>query len=359
MSTQKSVVIAMSGGVDSSVAAKLLVDQGYQVTGVMLRLWKEPGKQSTNRCCTPEAISLARRVSALIDIPFYVIDAQKIFYNTVVKYFFEGYAQGITPNPCLICNRYVRWQFLFEYAHALEADFLATGHYARLHHDETGSIQLLRGVDREKDQSYVLHMVTQKQLAGTILPLGGYTKSQVRELARMYQLPVADRHDSQDLCFISVGDYRKFLKSYNPQLIKPGPIVNTHGETMGKHQGLAFYTIGQRKGLGISYQLPLYVIEKDIKNNSLIVGKLEESGRSNLYAHDVNWISGITPSKPFAAQVNIRYRSHDVNALVIPLEDRHVQVSFDDPVRAITPGQAVVFYIQDQCLGGGIITHSQ
>jgi len=353
------VVVAMSGGVDSSVAAALLVSQGYEVIGMMLRLWSEPGGESSNRCCTPDAMALARRVAARLDIPFYAIDAQEIFNQTVVQFFLNGYAQGITPNPCLVCNRQIRWDFLLKRALALGAQFLATGHYVRLHRDGNGKLQILRALDQSKDQSYILHILGQEQLAHALFPLGEFTKPQVRQLAREFDLPMAERSESQDLCFLGNGDTRGFLERNIPQVKNPGPILNRKGEILGEHKGLAFYTIGQRKGLGITAPLPLYVLEKDLLQNSLIIGTQEELGWNELLAAGVNWISGEPPAGPFRAQVKIRYKSLEAPAIVTPLDQGQVYVKFDYPLRDITPGQAAVFYAGEFCLGGGIIKNNQ
>lgn len=345
----------MSGGVDSSVAAALLQQQGYQVIGMMMRLWNEPGAESSNRCCTPDAMALARRVSARLGIPFYAVDAQQVFHDTVVEYFVDGYANGVTPNPCLVCNRHIRWEFLLNRALALGADFMATGHYARLQTLPHGEIQLLRAVDQAKDQSYVLHVLGQEQLRHALFPLGEYTKPQVRELARQFNLPVANRAESQDLCFLGDGDYRQFLMRRAPQVQQPGPIVNRAGEVLGQHQGLAFYTIGQRKGLGIAAPEPLYVLGKDSARNALVVGVQAELGQSELTAAGVNWVSGKPPQGSLRVQARIRYKARDAQATVIPLAGGRAHVRFDEPLRDITPGQAVVFYQDDVCLGGGVI----
>ena len=355
MNDSTRVVVAMSGGVDSSVAAALLKQQGYDVIGMMLRLWSEPGKEAYNRCCTPDAMALARRVAAKLEIPFYAVDAQEEFHENVVKYFIDGYAQGITPNPCLACNRHIRWTYLLGRAQSLGAEFMATGHYARIQREESGVIQLLRGVDDQKDQSYVLHVLTQAQLAHALFPLGEYTKPQVRQLAREFELPVAERTDSQDLCFLAGGDYRNFLVRNAPQIFSPGTIQTRQGEILGEHQGLAFYTIGQRKGLGIASPVPMYVIEKDIHQNRLVVGTKDELGHNELHALEVNWVNGVEPAEPFRAQVKIRYKAHEAWGTVHPLSSDAVRIHFDDPLRDITPGQAAVFYNGDLCLGGGII----
>jgi tRNA-specific 2-thiouridylase len=356
MATKPTVAVAMSGGVDSSVAAALLVEQGYTVIGLMLRLWSEQAPDRSNRCCTPDSIALARQVAAILSIPFYVIDAKQLFYDAVVQPFIYDYTHNLTPNPCIACNRLVRWRFLLDYALSAGADFLATGHYARLTTDQGQPIRLLRAVDSLKDQSYVLHTLKPAQIAHAKFPLGGYHKLEVRNLAQHYHLPVAERPDSQDLCFVGgSGDYRSFLTRYAPQALVPGPIVDQNGKTLGQHPGLAFYTIGQRKGLGISVPAPLYVLRKDLALNMLIVGERHLANPGRLIATQVNWISGFAPDSPFFAQVKIRYRSHDLPATVTVIHPDQVEVKFEKPVPDITPGQAAVIYNADVCLGGGTI----
>jgi tRNA-specific 2-thiouridylase len=350
------VVVAMSGGVDSSVAAALLKQQGYEVVGMMLRLWSEPGKEDSNRCCTPDAMGLARRVAAGLEIPFYVIDAKQIFKETVVQYFLDGYARGETPNPCLICNRQIRWKYLLDHALALGADFMATGHYVRLSSDDKGAKQLLRAVDRSKDQSYVLHVLNQEKLQRALFPIGDYPKPEIRRIAESFGLPTASRHDSQDLCFLAGDDYRNFLRRNAAGLFNPGEIVSTRGEVLGKHTGLVNYTIGQRKGLGLPSLVPLYVVNKDVAANTLVVGEQEELGSSELIASDVNWISPESSREAFRAEVKIRYTAREAPAMVTPLEDgSRVRVHFDMPQRDITAGQAAVFYQGEVMIGGGII----
>jgi tRNA-uridine 2-sulfurtransferase len=352
------VVVAMSGGVDSSVAAALLLEQGYEVIGMMLRLWSEPGKQDTNRCCTPESMGLARKVAGVLGIPFYALDIQDTFRKTIVEHFVNGYAQGVTPNPCLLCNRQIRFGVLLQHALAVGADYLATGHYARVTQTSTGMYRLLRGIDPSKDQSYVLSVLNQDQLSKALFPVGNFPKSQVRTLANHYGLPVADRTDSQDLCFLAGEDYRKFLQRYAPHINIPGLIKNTRGEILGDHTGLTNYTIGQRKGLGIFYPKPLYVLNKQVTENTLIVGEIHELGQTALLVNQVNWISGKIPNQPLTAQVKIRYKSQEKSALVIPEADSQARVIFEEPLRDITPGQAAVFYVGEECLGGGIIHES-
>jgi tRNA-specific 2-thiouridylase len=354
MAKQK-VVVAMSGGVDSSVAAALLKQQGYDVTGMMLRLWSEPGKEESNRCCTPDAMAQARRVAGILDIPFYVIDAKEVFRDTVVQYFLDGYARGETPNPCLLCNRQIRWTFLLNHALALGAEFMATGHYVRIQKSENGNQKLLRAVDHSKDQSYVLHVLKQDQLAHALFPVGEFPKPEIRRIAADFGLPTASRADSQDLCFLAGEDYRGFLQRNASEMLKPGEIVTTDGKLIGQHNGLANYTIGQRKGLNVASPVPLYVITKQSSSNALVVGTLEELGFTELIARDVNWTSGETPLEPFHAEVKIRYTAKEAEALVTPLEGNQVSVKFDAPVRDVTSGQAAVFYQGELMLGGGII----
>ncbi len=351
----KKVVVAMSGGVDSSVVAALLVEQGYDVTGMMLRLWSEPGSEAENRCCTPDALALARRVAGRLSIPFYAIDARQAFREIVVQSFIDGYTHNTTPNPCLVCNRHLRWDFLLQRALASGAEYLATGHYARLQTTSAG-VQLLRGRDEHKDQSYVLHALNQAQLQRTIFPLGTLTKPEVRILARKFNLPVAERPDSQDLCFLGASDIHDFLIRHAPFAANPGPILDQNGVQLGIHQGLAFYTIGQRKGLRIAAPHPLYVLQKDASRNALIIGPAEELGQAALVAINAHWISGQAPISPFRAQVKIRYKARLEYGLVTPQPSASFHVHFDSPLRDITPGQAAVLYDGEVCLGGGTIS---
>jgi tRNA-specific 2-thiouridylase len=352
--SQKRVVVAMSGGVDSSVAAALLVEQGYDVVGLMLRLWAEQGG-AANRCCTPDAVHDARRVADNLGIPFYVRDYKEVFKATVVDFFVEGYAQGVTPNPCIVCNRDIRFDRLLNEALSLGGDYLATGHYARVCQGEDGPYQLLKGIDPGKDQSYMLYTMTQARLARVLLPVGEYHKSDIRQIAQAKKLPVFNRPDSQDLCFLGAGDYRAFLQRNAPQVVQPGPILDSSGNRLGEHQGLAFYTIGQRKGLGIAASQPMYVLQKDMTSNSLIVGGLEELGQQGLLARQVSFISGRAPAGPLPVTAKIRYKAQEVAAILTPLPDQRVQLLFETRLRDITPGQAVVFYQGEQALGGGII----
>ena len=305
------VVVAMSGGVDSSVAAAILVEKGYEVIGIMMRLWSEPsvGPQSNqNRCCTPDQMADARRVAQHLRIPFYVIDVQKYFYDTVVSYFIDEHIAGRTPNPCIECNRQVRFSHLLERALAMGAEFLATGHYARVRRSGA-HFELLRAKDDHKDQSYVLHVLGQKELSRVKFPIGDYTKEEVRQLAGKVGLPVARKSESMDLCFLADGDYRRFLRDSAGQTVPPGPVIDRSGEVIGQHSGLANYTIGQRKGLGLSLGHPVYVLAKDNRTNALVVGEAEHLARTTLQVERTNWVCGVAPVDPIPVQVKIRYRA--------------------------------------------------
>lgn len=352
--TRERVVVAMSGGVDSSVAAALLVEQGYEVIGLMMRLWSEPGGEPDNRCCTPDAVDGARWVADDLDIPFYLINVEAPFRRHVVDYFVDEYAAGRTPNPCLACNRHIRFGLLLRRALALDARYLATGHYARVRRTD-GCYRLLKGVDVRKDQSYVLYMLNQEILPRVLFPLGDYTKPQVREMARRRGLPVAERAESQDLCFLADGDYRRFLQAERPDAVRPGPIVNRAGEVLGQHDGLPFYTIGQRRGLSIAAPEALYVLEIDADRNALIVGPASELGRSELTAAGVSYVTGEGPPEPARVTAKIRYKARETPALLTPLPRRRAALRFEAPLRDITSGQGVVFYRGDELIGGGII----
>lgn len=351
MSTDRRIAVAMSGGVDSSVAAALLREQNEEIFGIMLRLWSG-GPTGTNRCCSPKDMSRARQVAAQLDFPFYALDVQDRFKQLVVDFFIDGYAQGVTPNPCMECNRHIRWDFLLTRALAMGATHLATGHYARVRHSSDG-YALHRARDANKDQSYVLSVLGQDQLAHAVFPLGDLTKDEVRARARELDLPVADRSESQDLCFVG-GDYRAFLEHQGAQLPPPGPITNEAGEVLGQHSGLAFYTIGQRKGIRISAPQPLYVLEKDLEANRLVVGPREALGMTQFQVDRLNWIQA-TPASGFTADVQIRYRAPLATASVDILDGRRAAVSLTESMPDITPGQAAVFYRGDRCLGSGII----
>jgi len=353
------VVVAMSGGVDSSVAAALLVRAGYQVQGLMLRLWSEPAgcpaDQRPNGCCTPDQLADARQVAEILGVPFQTLDVSDLFRRAVVADFIHVYAAGQTPNPCLVCNRRVRFGFLLDQAKAMGADYLATGHYVRRRPAGVG-YQLLRGVDAAKDQSYVLYMLNQSHLPHLLFPAGTYTKVQIRALAHKYRLPVAAKPDSQDICFLADGDYRRFLRQHAPQAMRPGPILDQRGRVLGQHQGLPAYTIGQRKGLGVSAPEPLYVLGNNPARNALIVGPKDAVGRRQLATRDTQWVAGRPPAGgPFSAEVKIRYRARPLPAAITPGPNGRATIHLKHPLFDITPGQAAVFYQGELCLGGGTI----
>jgi len=350
----KKVIVALSGGVDSCVAAALLKDLGYEVIGVTLRLWSVAGCEEENRCCTPETRAAAQRQADALGIPFHILDAADAFRSEVVQAFLDGYACGDTPNPCIICNRRIKWGLLLDSAQELGADRIATGHYARVRQNQAGGFELWRGADPAKDQSYFLCLLTQPQLAQTLFPLGDLTKAEVRAFARDRALPAADLPESQDLCFLGGVDYRSFLEKYVPQVATPGQVINRKGRILGEHHGLAFYTVGQRKGLPPASR-PLYVLRKDLAANQLVAGFAEELGQRELRTGEVIWVSGLPPAAEFHAQVMIRSRAVPAAARVFLQEDGGARVVFNQPMRDITPGQMAVFYAGDQVLGGGVI----
>jgi tRNA-specific 2-thiouridylase len=354
------VCVALSGGVDSAVAAALLVEQGYAVVGAMQRLWAEPDPQGgrANRCCTPEAVHRARHIADRLNIPFYLLNAETPFRTHVVDYLVAEYGAGRTPNPCVHCNRTIRFGLLLDQVRAMGVEFLATGHYARVRNVE-GRYQLLRGRDSQKDQSYFLHTLTQEQLAGVFFPVGGLTKEEVRAIARRHGLSVAEQPESQDICFLADGDYRRFLAHHAPHLFRPGPIRDTSGRVLGQHQGLPAYTVGQRKGLGIAATEPLYVLAIEPTENALVVGTADDLGQDECLVQDMRYISGQAPAAAFAAGVQIRYRARPAAATVTPLPRKRAHVRFASSQRDITPGQFLVLYDGEIVLGGGVICKSQ
>ncbi len=354
--------MAMSGGVDSSVAAALLVEQGYEVIGVTMNTWTddipEDIKQNEHSgCCSLAAVEDARAVANKLGIPYYVMNFQGHFAATVIDYFIEEYTRGRTPNPCIACNRYVKFSELLNRARQLECDYVATGHYATIGQDPRypGRYLLGKSADARKDQTYVLHNLTQEALAHTLFPIGGYEKPYVRELARKYGFVTAEKPDSQEICFVYDDDYGRFLQERVPEAIKPGPILNTRGEVIGQHKGLPLYTVGQRKGLGLTTTRPVYVKELDVERNALVVAEADEVYQGQLLASDMNWIAIPELTEPVRCTAKIRRMAPEAGCTVYPEEGGAVRVVFDEPQRAITPGQAVVFYQGDWVLGGGTI----
>ena len=353
--TKRRVVVAMSGGVDSSVAAGLLLEQGYDVVGITMRLWTEEDAEAGRhhrRCCSVEDTDDARAAADKLGVRHYVLNLEREFKEEVVDFFVEEYARGRTPNPCLACNDRVKFKPLLKHARVLDADYLATGHYVRVQHSSDGH-RLLRGADPDKDQSYVLYTMSQDELAQTLFPVGEYPKDGIRRLAREWALPNADKPDSADICFIPSGNYRKFVQDRIP--VVAGAIVDSAGEEIGEHEGIAGYTIGQRKGVPArGGGEPLFVIDLEPETNTVVVGEHEDLMAGGLVADDVTFVSGVSSDGPIACDVRIRYRAESVPA-VVEVSGERVEVRFERPQRAVTPGQAVVFYDGDVVLGGATI----
>lgn len=345
----------MSGGVDSSTVAACLLEQGYEVIGLTMHLWsRERLSKNSRTCCATEDVDDARRVAQTLGIAFFVINLEAIFREAVVADFLANYASGRTPNPCIRCNQILKFECLVQTAKNLKAEFLATGHYA-VRHETPSALQLRRGKDRKKDQSYFLFTVTPEQLRYVRFPLGEMTKEQTRSLAQRFGLHLAHKGESQDLCFVPDGDFPAFLASEARKLLKPGPITDLAGNKLGTHRGLGCYTIGQRKGLGISSPQPLYVIAIQAKENRLIVGPETALLHRELTAEDINWLGEEPLLAPLHIQARIRYAAEPQPAWITPTGPNSVHVVFDTPQRAITPGQACVFYTKDRVLGGGWI----
>ncbi len=356
---RKRVVVAMSGGVDSSVTAALLRDEGFEVIGISMQVWDysrftgaEEG--SFGSCCSLDDIHDARRVADQLGIPFYVVNFEEEFERLVIGDFIEEYYLGRTPNPCVRCNQWIKFELLLKKAQALGADFLATGHYARSERDDSGRFRLLTGLDKGKDQSYFLFTLTQQQLGHVLFPLGGLTKGEVRRLAAQYDLRVAEKGESQEICFIPDDDYVRFIEEARGRGDHSGNIVDSAGKVLGSHDGVYRYTVGQRKGLGIAYPHPLYVLRVDAGKKEVVVGGKDELQSEGLVARNVNWIAP-PPSSPVEATCKIRYRHQPVSCRIVPLPDNRAEVRFLETEKGVTPGQAVVFYSGDEVLGGGWI----
>ncbi|MBS4015393.1 MAG: tRNA 2-thiouridine(34) synthase MnmA [Candidatus Latescibacteria bacterium] len=350
------VVVAMSGGVDSSVTAYLLKEQGYDVIGITMHIWDST--DSPRSCCGYKAIQDAQRVCAKLDIPFYTMDTKKEFQHWVIQDFCDQYPKARTPNPCIRCNQFIKFDFLLNKAIELKADKIATGHYAIIEYSDNHNRWLLRkGVDENKDQSYVLSAMTQKQLSKILFPLGKLKKTEVREIAKKLDLPVADKPDSQEICFVTDNNYAKFLiKNRNYQPI-PGRILNNQSRVIGKHPGIIYYTIGQRRRIGIASKEPLYVIKIDAEHNNIIVGGEKEVYQKKFLVNELNFVSIDNLKQPINCLTKIRYTHTPALSQVIPLPNR-VKVEFTEGQWAITPGQVAVFYDNDIVIGGGIIENS-
>jgi tRNA-uridine 2-sulfurtransferase len=354
MTKRGTVLVAMSGGVDSSVSAALLHERGYRVLGSHLRLVDAAGVE--HGCCGPQAESDARAVAEMVGFDFEVADMGHEFERTVLRDFFEEHRAGRTPNPCVRCNEHIKFRAFLERAAQLGLDGVATGHYARSQLGEDGRWHLRRGLDRSKDQSYVLHTLGQEQLSRTLFPVGGQTKMETRAHAERFGLSVAGKPDSQDVCFVPGADHGSFLERHAPDLVRQGDVVDADGRVLGRHRGTFRFTVGQRRGLGVSTGERRYVVAVDRGSNRVVVGPGELLARRGLVAEDVSWVAGSPPGDgPFECEVRVRYRGEDFPAVVEAVGDATARVEFRAPQRAIAPGQSVVFYRGDDVLGGGRI----
>lgn len=355
----KKAMIAMSGGVDSSVSAYLVKNMGYETIGVTMKLYDNEmiGGNACNTCCSLDDVEDARNVANKLGIKYYVFNFEDDFEREVIERFVKAYEEGMTPNPCIDCNRYIKFKRLFQRAKELGQDYVVTGHYARVRFDEeTGRYLLLKAVDKKKDQSYVLYSITQEQLAHTIFPLGEIEdKEEVRRIAEKHGFINARKRDSQDICFVPDGDYAGFISRYRGKDYQYGEFIDMDGKLLGEHKGIINYTIGQRKGLGLALKEPMYVCEKNITDNKVILGRNEDLFKKEFEVFDFNWIACEPPSDEITLFVKVRYSQKENKARVIPISDSRVRVIFDEPQRAITVGQSAVMYDGDIVYGGGVI----
>ena len=353
----KKVVVGMSGGVDSSVAAWLLQQQGYQVIGVTMQIWQDEEEfvqEAEGGCCGLSAVEDARRVAQVLGIPYYVMNFKKEFREKVIDYFADEYLQGRTPNPCIACNRYVKWEALLRRSLEIGADYIATGHYARIVRLENGRYAVKKSVTEGKDQTYALYSLTQNQLAHTLMPVGAYSKDQIRQLAEEIGIPVADKPDSQEICFVPDGDYASFIERHTGRRIPEGNFVTAGGEVLGRHRGITHYTIGQRRGLGLPMGRRVFVREIRPETNEVVVGEGDEVFSGTLRANHISFMA--VPEIPIGEEgrflAKIRYGHKGAACTVRRTGQDEITCIFEEPVRAVTPGQAVVFY-QDGCVAGG------
>lgn len=346
----------MSGGVDSSVAAYLLKEQGYDVIGVTMQIWQEDKEYEEREggCCSLSAVDDARRVANKIGIPFYVLNFRDSFKRNVIDYFVDEYIKGRTPNPCIACNKYLKFDELLKKAQGIGADYIATGHYAKIE-EHNGRYILVKSDDDKKDQTYALYNMTQEQLAHTLMPCGEYTKDRIREIAKEIGLDVHNKKDSEEICFIPDNNHGRYISEAMPEKVREGNFVDKEGNILGKHKGIVYYTIGQRKGLGLAMGRPVFVTDINPLTNEVVIGSEDDIFKTDLVCKDINFITFDSLDKPMELKAKIRYSARPAEAIISPLENGRVKVSFKEKQRAITKGQSVVFYLDDLVVGGGVI----